>query len=90
MLACDGRVTTACACAKEKRTPAAASASMFGVRAGPPSQPSASPRNVSMVTSSTFRSGVWRTSSGLIPHAAALHPRRTATATAASNDLKRT
>src|SRR5262245_236730 len=57
MLACDGSVTTAWACANEKRTPAAASASMLGVRAGPSYELRASPRSVSTVTRRTFCCG---------------------------------
>src|SRR5262245_192440 len=57
MLACDGSVTTAWACANEKRTPAAAIASMLGVRAGPPYELKASPRSVSTVTRRTFCCG---------------------------------
>src|SRR5439155_11926681 len=49
-------VRTACACAKVNRTPETASASMFGVRASPPANPSASARNVSIVITRTFRS----------------------------------
>src|ERR1043166_6597890 len=56
MLACDGSVTTAWACANVNRMPRAASASMVGVRAGPPAAPIASARNVSIVIMRTFRS----------------------------------
>jgi hypothetical protein len=48
----------ACACAKENLMPAPASASIVGVRAGPPSQPSASPRSVS-ITTVTVESGAY-------------------------------
>src|SRR5262245_29015092 len=54
MLACDVSVTTACAWAKSKRTPSAASRSSAGVRARPPYVPKASARIVSMVISRTF------------------------------------
>src|SRR5580765_4441350 len=57
MRGCDGSVTTAWACASEKRTPAAAIASMLGVRAGPPYELRASPRSVSIVTRRTFCCG---------------------------------
>ena len=61
MLAWDGSVMTAWACAKSKRVPRAARRSRFGVATLPlPDAPSASARQVSMVTSSTFWSGVWR------------------------------
>src|SRR5438309_1271398 len=41
MLACDGSVSTACACAKSNRTPDAASESSAGVFACPPYAPTA-------------------------------------------------
>src|SRR4051812_36365912 len=59
MLACEGSVTTVWAWAKVNRTPRAARPSTFGVRAGPPSQPRASARSVSIVTSRTFWSPDW-------------------------------
>src|SRR5256885_1867695 len=90
MLACEGSVTTACACANEKRTPDAASASMAGVTAGPPSQPSASPRSVSIVISRTLRSEVRSNSVDLFPHAAELAPKMMITRTATSKVLNRT
>src|SRR5262245_45820166 len=58
MLACDGSVTTVCACARSKRTPPAASRSIHGVDArGLPYEPSASARSVSIVMSRMLRPG---------------------------------
>src|SRR5437899_12967031 len=71
MLACDGNVTTAWAWANEKRTPAAAIASMLGVRAGPPYELRASARSVSIVTRRTFCSvSAARMSPRTVPRAA--------------------
>src|SRR5580765_8906497 len=81
MLACDGSVTTAWAWANEKRTPAAAIASMLGVRAGPPYELRASPRSVSIVTRSTFCSGF---AARMSPRTVARVPQYTAPTTPAA------
>src|SRR5207302_6491033 len=57
MLACDGSVTTLCACAREKRTPRSARRSIHGVDTlALPYAPSASALSVSIVIRRTLRS----------------------------------
>src|SRR5262252_10456898 len=87
---CETSVTTACACANSKRAPRAASRSRLGVETRPPLAPSASARQVSIVTSKTFRSGLTlRTNVGGRSHHHALRARTTATETSARTERGR-
>jgi hypothetical protein len=84
MLACDGSVVTAWACADSNRSPIAASRSMLGVLALPPYAPTASARNVSIVMRRTFSSSR-RSNTGtpaLEKYRRATTPSRTSTRTA--------